>query len=98
MLARGGSSREIRKIANEGSKVKPVAIRVAKRTGAAVLAALCFSCATARAARLAPCAPSAATAQACLEISDRPFAASTESPTRSITICRSSARIATTIF
>jgi murein DD-endopeptidase MepM/ murein hydrolase activator NlpD len=49
-------------------------IRVAKRAGAAVLAALCVSCAAARVATRAPCAPAAATAQARLEIFDRPFA------------------------
>ena len=52
----------------------PVTIRVAKRVGAVVLTAFCVSCATLRVAPPAPCAPAAATAQARLEIFDRPFA------------------------
>jgi murein DD-endopeptidase MepM/ murein hydrolase activator NlpD len=54
--------------------LRSTTIRVTKRTGAVVLAALCVSCATARVAPHAACAPAAATAQAKLEIFDRPFA------------------------
>lgn len=58
----------------EGAKLTPVAIRIAKLTAAAVLAALCVACAAARVSTPAPCAPAAVTAQARLEIFDRPFA------------------------
>jgi murein DD-endopeptidase MepM/ murein hydrolase activator NlpD len=52
----------------------PATIRIATRTALAAIAILCVSCATGRAARRALCAPAAATAQARLEIFDRPFA------------------------
>jgi murein DD-endopeptidase MepM/ murein hydrolase activator NlpD len=52
----------------------PVTIRIAKRTALAAIATVCVSCATARVASRAPCAPAAATAQARLEILERPFA------------------------
>ena len=54
--------------------MKPVTIQVAKASGAAVLAALGLSCATAPVATARAVRSHAATAEARLEIFDRPFA------------------------
>lgn len=58
----------------EGGKLAQGTIGVAKLAGAAVVATLCVACAAGLVAKPAACAPVAATAQARLEIFDRPFA------------------------